>query len=101
MIRKLAFVAALLTLSAPVFASSGAVSLSGMDLSDPAQVAKLHQAIVRTAEKVCKAAGNTAPSELRVCIREAVDRAVNSNAAAQLKTWHASLPGNDRYRVDN
>ncbi len=101
MIRKLAFAAALLTLSGPAFANSGAVSLSGMDLSDPAQVAKLHQAIVRTAEKVCKAAGNTAPSDLRVCIREAVDRAISSNAAAQLKTWHAGLSSNDRYKVAN
>lgn len=101
MIRTFAFVAALLTLSAPAFANSGAVSLSGMDLSDPAQVAKLHQAIVRTAEKVCKNAGNVAPSDLRVCVRDAVDRAVNSNAAAQLKTWHAGLSSNDRYRVAN
>lgn len=97
--RKLIGLTLAIIVSGQAFADSGKVSLSGVNMSDPEQLAKLHQIVVRTADKVCKSAGNASPSELRTCIREAVDRAVGSNPSAELKSFHNSMDNGERYRV--
>lgn len=83
----------------PAFAEEAAtVSAGNVDLNDPAQVARLHQAVVRTADTICRRAGMSG-SELRSCIRDAVDRAVGSNPSPQLRAYHDSVGAAERYQV--
>ena len=95
---------ALLLLAAPMaaapaaFAEEGTVSVGGADLNDPATVARLHQAVVRTADTICRRAG-AAGMELRSCIRDAVDRAVRSNPSPQLRAYHDGVAADQRYQL--
>jgi UrcA family protein len=85
--------------AAPAFADdAGSVSTAGADLNDPAVVARLHQAVVRTADRICRGSG-AAGMELRSCIRDAVDRAIASNPSAQLRAYHASVAVDQRYQL--
>ncbi len=99
---------ALALLAAPFAAStafaqveSQSISMSNVDMGDTAQVARLHQAVVRTADNICRRAGAGAGSELRSCVRDAVDRAVAGNPAQALRAYHDGQPAATRYTVAN
>lgn len=99
--RRAAF--ALILLAAPMaampaYAEEGTVSMSGADLNDPAVVARLHQAVVRTADNICRRSG-AAGMELRSCIRDAVDRAIGANPSPQLRAYHSSVAADQRYQL--
>lgn len=95
---------ALLLIASPMAATaafaeeSQTVSMAGADLNDPATVARLHQAVVRTADTICRRAGAVG-TELRSCIRDAVDRAIASNPSPQLRSYHASVAADQRYQL--
>lgn len=80
---------------------SQSISMSNVDMSDNAQVARLHQAVVRTADNICRRAGATAGPDLRSCVRDAVDRAVAGNPAQALRAYHEGMPAGERYTVAN
>lgn len=104
--RTAVFAAALLAASfvAPAaFAQveSQSISMNNVDMSDTAQVARLHQAVVRTADNICRRAGAAAGADLRSCVRDAVDRAVAGNPAQALRAYHEAQPAGQRYTVAN
>ncbi len=100
-----AFIALSLALAAPVLASpvvvsaafaDETISLKGVNLGDVSTVAKLHQAVLKTAEAVCKKEGVTG-RDLRVCVRDTTDNAIKGNPSQELKAYHASLSAEARY----
>jgi UrcA family protein len=85
--------------AAPAFAEdSQSVSTAGADLNDPAVVGRLHQAVVRTADNICRRSGASG-MELRSCVRDAVDRAIASNPSPQLRAFHQSVAADQRYQL--
>lgn len=85
-------------------ARSAAVSLSGYDLTAPADVAQLHRDVVSAAWAVCRDQGARGVEELRLrraCAEAAVDRAIAAANAPTLTALMAALPQQVRYSARN
>ncbi len=93
------FFAAMAFMAGPALAADTAVvPTQGLDMGDKAQVAKLHQAVLKTAETLCKNGGMPGRG-LRDCIKDTTDAAIKGNPSPELKAYHASLNPVTRYTL--